>query len=94
MSLTVAALEIITAGAGAPGGNLGALSALALLWCAGYLAACAFWPFKPCPRCDGTARRRSPSGRAWRRCPACLGTGRRVRRGRRAWDALRHRNDG
>ncbi|GAA2599067.1 hypothetical protein GCM10010399_32240 [Dactylosporangium fulvum] len=48
----------------------------------GYAFACWVWPFKPCGRCDGTGKRRSPTGRAFRLCPRCDGTGRRLRAGR------------
>lgn len=58
------------------------LSVLALLGVAGYVIACAVWPFTGCRRCSGTGKRRSPSGRAWRPCGRCDGSGRRVRFGR------------
>lgn len=51
----------------------------------GYVAACWLWPFAACMRCGGDGKRRSPSGRAWRRCRRCKGTGERVRVGRRVW---------
>ena len=70
----------------------GLLAALAVLWAAGYLAACAYWPFTPCRRCQGTARLPSPSGRAWRRCPRCRGTGHRIRTGRQVLDWIRTRH--
>ena len=54
-----------------------------------YLAACAWWPFKACRRCDGCGKRRSPSGKAWRPCPRCDGSGRRVRFGRWLYETLR-----
>ena len=47
----------------------------------GYLAACRIWPFKNCPRCGGTGRHPSPSGRAYRHCRRCKGTGGRFRLG-------------
>lgn len=53
-----------------------------------YLGACAFWPFAACRRCSGTAKLKSPTGKAWRPCPRCGGTGRRVRVGRRVYEAL------
>jgi hypothetical protein len=49
----------------------------------GYALACLVWPFTACPRCDGSGRRRSPSGRAWRDCRRCKGSGARLRAGRR-----------
>jgi DnaJ-class molecular chaperone len=67
------------------------LALLTLLIVGGYLAACAFWPFVTCPRCDG-GRKRSPSGKAWRNCPRCKGTGTRLRAGRVAWNAFRGHN--
>lgn len=53
-----------------------------------YIAACAYWPFTTCRRCDGSGRRRSPSGRAWRYCRRCDSTGIRLRTGRRIWNYL------
>lgn len=47
----------------------------------GYLAACAVWPFRNCPRCGGTGRHASPSGRAYRHCRRCKGSGGRFRLG-------------
>ncbi|GIG58769.1 hypothetical protein Lfu02_31410 [Longispora fulva] len=55
----------------------------ALIWAAIYAAACAIWPFKNCPRCTGSGRKRSPTGRAWRDCKRCKGTGKRLRLGRK-----------
>lgn len=52
----------------------------------GYVLACAVWPYASCPRCHGSGKRRSPSGKAWRPCRRCGGTGRRVRIGRRLWE--------
>lgn len=60
-----------------------------LLWLAGYLGACAWWPFANCRRCDGAGRFRSPSGKAWRNCKRCKGSGRRVRFGVRVVEWLR-----
>ena len=59
----------------------------------GYFAACAFWPFGRCRRCEGTGRLNSPSRRFHRLCPRCDGTGRRVRGGRRLWTYLRNEHD-
>ena len=61
---------------------------LALAGAGAYLAACAWWPFLPCRRCDGSGKRRSPFDRAWRRCRRCDGSGKHVRLGRRVFDAL------
>lgn len=60
-----------------------------------YAVACWIWPFKPCPRCHGSGRRRSPSGRAFRLCRRCDGTGARLRAGRWIYNQLtRLRKDG
>ena len=59
-----------------------------LLITLGYAVACWIWPFKPCRRCDGNGKRRSPSGRAWRDCPRCRGGGGRLRAGRRIYNYL------
>lgn len=53
-----------------------------------YVAVCRIWPYTDCPRCGGGGKRRSPSGRAWRRCRRCKGSGARVRLGRRMWSWL------
>lgn len=47
-----------------------------------YLISCRIWPFGPCLVCGGDGKRRSPSGKAWRRCRRCRGTGMRLRAGR------------
>ena len=54
----------------------------------GYTIACWVWPFKACPSCHGTGRRRSPTGRAFRLCRRCQGTGRRLRAGRWIYNRL------
>ena len=54
----------------------------------GYTVACWIWPFKSCPRCSGTGKKRSPSGRAFRLCRRCEGTGRRLRAGRWIYNRL------
>ncbi|MBM2620410.1 hypothetical protein JIG36_33355 [Actinoplanes sp. LDG1-06] len=54
----------------------------------GYAAACWIWPFKACRKCDGSGKRRSPSGRAFRLCRRCEGTGRRLRAGRWIYNRL------
>jgi hypothetical protein len=64
------------------------LAVVLLLWLAGYLLACTLWPFAACQRCDG-GKRRSPSGRAWRKCRRCKGSGARLRIGRRAINWVR-----
>jgi hypothetical protein len=54
----------------------------------GYAVACWVWPFRPCRRCAGVGKRRSPSGRAFRYCPRCKGTGARLRAGRWLYNAI------
>lgn len=56
---------------------------LSLVWLAGYALACWLWPFRRCPRCKGTGKRFSPSGKAFGNCWRCKGSGRRIRLGRR-----------
>lgn len=71
------------------GGTLtpGTLALIGLtLWAAWRIAAVALYPYVPCSRCQGAARLRSASGKAWRPCPRCKGTGRRLRALRRLWD--------
>jgi hypothetical protein len=51
-----------------------------------YIGACAVWPFAACRRCDGSGKRRSPSGKAWRPCGRCDGSGKRIRLGRHIWE--------
>lgn len=63
--------------------------AAVLVWAVGYVVACAVWPFRACRRCDGSGKRRSPSGKAWRPCRRCRGGGARLRFGRRAWNYAR-----
>lgn len=53
-----------------------------------YYLACKIWPFTACGRCEGSGRRRSPSGRNWRSCKKCKGSGTRLRTGRRIWNWL------
>jgi hypothetical protein len=65
------------------------LAAAGLLWLAGYVAACAIWPYTKCGRCKGKGRHPSPTGKAWRTCRRCKGSGARIRRGRHVWNALR-----
>ncbi|MGH4020513.1 MAG: hypothetical protein ACRDT0_15010 [Pseudonocardiaceae bacterium] len=66
-----------------------ALSTLLLLLTLGYALACTIWPYKPCRRCSGAGKLRSPLGRSLRHCPRCRGTGLRLRAGRRAYNHLR-----
>lgn len=68
-----------------------ALTAGLLGWAVFYLAACTWWPFKACPRCTGSGKKRSPSGKAWRPCRRCKGSGARLRAGRRAVNWIRSR---
>lgn len=67
------------------------LVAAAVVWLAGYLVACWIWPFRNCRKCDGTARVKSPSGKAFRRCRKCKATGRRLRFGRWAYNFVSNR---
>lgn len=55
---------------------------------AGYYGVCRLWPFTACRRCEGSGRKRSPSGRNWRSCKKCKGSGSRLRTGRRVWNFL------
>jgi len=64
------------------------------VWLAGYVIACAIWPFRVCRRCDGSGKRRSPSGRAWRKCRRCKGVGARLRFGRHAYNYLHATKEG
>lgn len=52
-----------------------------------YVLTCWIWPFAACRRCDGSGKRRSPGGKAWRDCPRCKGTGKRLRYG---WRIANH----
>jgi hypothetical protein len=70
------------------------LAAAAVAWLAGYAVACWWWPFAACRRCEGGGKRRSPSGRAWRKCRRCKGTGARLRVGRRVSSWVRGVKDG
>jgi hypothetical protein len=54
----------------------------------GYPAACAFWPFTSCRKCEGNGKLRSPSRKNWRPCRRCKATGTRVRLGRRVMNWL------
>lgn len=65
------------------------LAVVAALLACGYVAACVIWPFSACGRCDGSGKRRSPSGKAWRSCRRCRGSGARLRVGRRWWNHVR-----
>jgi DnaJ-class molecular chaperone len=62
------------------------LAAVGIAAAVGYVIACAFWPFAACRRCTGSGKRRSPSGKAWRKCRRCRGSGERLRTGRRVWN--------
>ncbi len=55
-----------------PGGVL--LAALALL--AAWIVSRLFWPYKPCPRCDGTGRNAGSNKRRHGDCKRCKHTGR------------------
>ncbi|GGT58145.1 hypothetical protein GCM10010177_13150 [Actinomadura citrea] len=66
---------------------------LAIIGTAVYLVSCFIWPFRPCSRCDGAGRFRSPSGRAWRYCHRCSGKGAQLRAGRRILTYLGNTRD-
>jgi hypothetical protein len=53
-----------------------------------YAVACALWPFQRCPRCEGSGRRVSPSGKNYGRCRKCKGRGERLRLGRRVMNKI------
>jgi hypothetical protein len=83
----VTPLAVATATPHLPGGMVGALVILGVVWVIFYLIACAIWPWRSCPRCEG-GKRRSPTRRAFRDCRRCGGRGRRLRLGgRRLWSA-------
>jgi hypothetical protein len=65
----------------------------AIGYAAYYALACWIYPFTNCPRCHGTGKRRSPSGRNFRLCRRCKATGRRLRLGRRVANWIRHIHD-
>lgn len=58
-----------------PGGLLLALAALFIWWAVSRL----FWPYRPCPRCDGTGRNPGSNERRHGDCRRCKGA-RRIRR--------------
>lgn len=60
-----------------------ATTVLALVTAIGYAVACWLFPFAACYRCDGSGKKRSPSGKAWRKCSRCKGSGARLRLGRK-----------
>jgi len=64
------------------------LTLVVLVWGGSYVFRCWWWPFGPCPRCEGAGKHLSPSGRYWRDCRRCKGRGRRLRLGRRVWNRL------
>lgn len=64
------------------------LAALVFAAVAAYVSACRRWPYVPCGRCEGTGKRRSWWGGAFRLCRRCGGTARQVRPGRRVLNWL------
>ncbi|WP_231335785.1 cobalamin B12-binding domain-containing protein [Actinomadura graeca] len=82
----------LLATAGHTGPDLGAWILLAVLAAAGHLLHCVIWPYRPCRKCGGAGRFRSPSGRAWRYCNRCSGRGAQLRTGRRIWTHLKNTN--
>ncbi|MEV4511361.1 hypothetical protein AB0K00_20590 [Dactylosporangium sp. NPDC049525] len=83
-------MALLTATADHPVRGALVLVLFLLILAAGYAASCAWWPFAACRRCSGTAKLRSPFGRAFRLCPRCKGTGRRLRLGRAFYNAITH----
>ncbi|MFG2002092.1 hypothetical protein ACGFNU_23365 [Spirillospora sp. NPDC048911] len=71
------------------GAGTGGWVVLAVLAAAGYLIHCVIWPYRPCRKCGGAGRFRSPSGRAWRYCNRCNGKGAQLRAGRRIWTHIK-----
>jgi hypothetical protein len=63
-----------------------AFIAVAVVVAGGYAVACWIWPYTSCPKCNGTARIKSPSGKAFRLCRKCKASGRRLRLGRRVFN--------
>ncbi len=56
---------------------------------AGYLLVCWLYPFRDCPRCRGTGKRRAPFGRTFALCSRCHGDRRQLRPGRHLLNYLR-----
>ena len=81
---TLAALSLPTL---PPGTGYVALVALGVA--AVYVLECWVWPWRPCPRCEGSGRRYSPDGVHWRDCRRCRRTGQRLRVGRWMWNLIR-----
>ncbi len=88
MSILAAALVLALVVLNAEHINAGTVTIAVLALLASYIAACALWPWTSCARCNGTAKFRSPTGKAWRDCTRCAGTGRKVRLGRRLWSGF------
>ncbi len=65
------------------------LIGLGLLWVAGYAVACWLWPFTACPKCGGTGKWKSPSGKNWAPCRRCKGKAARIRTGRKIFNWLK-----
>ncbi|MEU7975191.1 hypothetical protein AB0B48_24445 [Micromonospora sp. NPDC049089] len=57
-----------------------------IVWALYYVAECAWWPFGPCPKCDGRGKFKRNDGKAWRKCRRCKATGERLRFGRKVWN--------
>ncbi len=66
-----------------------AATATAVISTGGYLIACWLFPFAACRWCEGSGKKRSSSGRAWRKCWRCKGNGSRLRLGRKVSNWLR-----
>lgn len=83
-TLTTTTIHHTTAAAHTSSGHSGALMALVIL--AAFVYAMAYrislhrYPFKNCPDCRGTGKRRAPLFRAHRTCGRCSGSGDQLRR--------------
>lgn len=69
----------------------GHIALAGLLWGLVYFAACTWWPWTSCGRCEG-GKKRSPTGKNWRHCRRCGGSGKKVRLGRRMWTYMSDTN--
>ena len=48
---------------------------------AGWVVSLYLWPYRPCPKCEGTGRNAGSNGKRHGQCRRCEGTGRKVRIG-------------
>lgn len=91
---TLSALAVILGALSTAAGGPGRLILYTLGAIAVYLAACRYWPYTACGKCDGKGRFRSPSGKSWRPCPRCKGSSRKERLGVRVLRVLSGRSKG